>query len=167
MPRRRSKRIFIFFSIILIVCYTVGFYFWEVYLFSHYLGGYNQYGLPVQSSHSGYWFFLSAWPVWTFPLFCLLAIIFFVYFIRSSKSARGYLKLLDRNQKNEDKINQLLLEAEDLKHKLSRARKKTHLQKKYHQLEQEFSALRNEYEQSLDFIEKLLDKLQKEDEFKE
>lgn len=164
MPRPRSKRTFIFLTIIGIIFYTVGFYFWEVYLFSHYLGGYNQYGLPVQSSHSGYWFFLSAWPVWTFPLFCMLGVIFLVYLFRSSKVARRHLKLLDRNQSNEDKINQLLLDVDRLNHQLNRARKKTHLQKKYHQLEQDFSALRNEYEQSLDFIEKLLDKMQKEDE---
>ena len=67
-------------TIIAVILASVSYYFWEDYLFSHFLGGYDQYGLPKQVSYQGFYFFFAAWPLWLYPLFllCLLAGILYL-----------------------------------------------------------------------------------------
>ncbi|WP_133128348.1 hypothetical protein [Legionella nagasakiensis] len=138
---------------------VVGFYFWETYLLTHYLGGYNEYGLPVQHSYPGFYFFLYAWPLWLFPVFVLLVIMSFFQWYRVVKSHKKRQVLTEALVNKEVQIEELREELRTLKNKFDKIKGYSLLQEEYRQLEDEFFALQKDYERSLNFIEKLLEKI--------
>ncbi|AHE66135.1 hypothetical protein [Legionella oakridgensis] len=138
---------------------AVGYYFWEAYLLTHYLGGYDQYGLPVQRSYPGFHFFFHAWPLWFFPMIVILAIMIFLQWLRMAKVRREKQILTKILADKTLIIEELHEELHALKTKLDKVRDNSLLEEKYEQLEDELFSLEEDYERSLNFIEKLLEKV--------
>lgn len=58
--------------LLLIVAYVL----WSNYLDSHFIGTFDQYGLPVQFSQTGWSLLFIAWPLWAIPLMVIQALIY-------------------------------------------------------------------------------------------
>lgn len=166
MNSSQLKTKIFFLTIIAVVLASVSYYFWEDYLFSHFLGGYDQYGLPKQVSHQGFYFFISAWPVWLYPIFllCLLAgILYLIGFDEKIKAARQNYLQTQKIRKEKQALKQELQNVHgQLDATRAQLRKKVdQLKSKNLQVEEEYSDLMAEYQKSLSIIEKLLVEQQK------
>ncbi|WP_147286409.1 hypothetical protein [Legionella londiniensis] len=137
-----------------VVFIAIGYYFWESFLYVHYLGGFDAYGLPVQLSYPGFSFFFYSWPLWGFPLLLALMIGVFLYLHLKIKDFEAIqeIKAKLEAQKNE-------MESLSLMHKARKNEMDVRLKNKYEQLQNEFTSLQSEYQRSLDFIEKLLEQM--------
>jgi len=47
---------------------AAGFHIWEVYLSNHFIGTYDEYGIPYKFSGHGWRLMLIGWPIWVNPL---------------------------------------------------------------------------------------------------
>jgi len=55
---------------------TAGFHLFEVFLHNHFLGTYDEQGLPYKFSESGWELLLRAWPIWFVPMLIVILILF-------------------------------------------------------------------------------------------
>jgi len=53
---------------------TVGIHFWEIYLSNHFMGAFNQYGLPSKTFRTGWLLMVDAWVLWVIPAFVILLV---------------------------------------------------------------------------------------------
>ncbi len=53
---------------------TAAFHFWQLYLYNHFLGSFDMYGLPGHLSRSGWYLLIDAWPLWSVPVFVALSV---------------------------------------------------------------------------------------------
>lgn len=58
---------------------SAGFHLWETYLGRHFIGGYDQYGLPSTFSRSGWYLLIDASPLWLIPALTLTLISLLAY----------------------------------------------------------------------------------------
>lgn len=113
---------------------TAGFHFWEVYLGTHYLGGFNEYGLPADFSRTGWALLIDAFTLWAVPsLICaLIASLLTGFFLTrepnqtpNSESDEENMPLTSPSKtgmSSSDLVNQL--EIQKLKRKLELAKSK-------------------------------------------
>lgn len=142
---------------------AVAYYFWETFLFEHYLGGYDEFGLPIQRSHPGFYFLLHAWPLWVFPLIFVFIVLWLLRLTKSQK-ADSRIKALEKELKLKEKeLDSLRLDLELTKKEVKKTRIERNLKQDYQELEEEFEVLMEEYQQSQKFIEKLLAKINSEE----
>lgn len=187
-----SRKLKLTFVTLFVIWLASGYYFWEKYLNEHYLGSYDQYGLPIQLSNPGYDLVYHAWFLWAFPLITLFIPMLYwslsniVKFKALSKTlaskcdrleieinAKDYelkskIEEFDRKEQ-EYIINEQKNETESLReYNEVYASFKEHqiehqkLQNNYLQLEKKLQNLQIDYKKSLQFIEKLLAKIKKE-----
>lgn len=142
---------------------AITFYFWERYLFRHFLGGFNAQGLSIPVSKPGYSFFIKAWPLWLFPL-ALYYLIMRVYKKKRIEGLKAHVRLIEQERINQtEKIETLEKELQVISDYSSRQSLTTFNSESKKQLEMDYQALQKDYQLSLDFIEKLLLKLKAED----
>lgn len=158
-----SKKLIFFYLTIIAISIAIAFYFWELYLLRHYLGGYDAYGLPVRQSRSGFLFFLQAWPVWLFPVGIALLAMLFVLINKTQTHKAEMNELKKELEEQKAKYETLLLEEQSVKKKLEKVKGYAHLQDKYRKLEKEYFALKKDYQRSLNFTERLLEKIPKQE----
>jgi septal ring factor EnvC (AmiA/AmiB activator) len=141
-----------------VIALVVSYYFWESFLYTHYLGGYDQYGLPIQLSHPGFYFFIASWPIWLFPVAILLAMMFMFVTVKARKLLKHVHQLKSDIKEKSEALDAVKLELELAEKEVKKTQSMTALKRDHKDLEQEFSALMAEYQQSQAFIEHLLDK---------
>ena len=124
---------------------AVAYYFWESYLYVHYLGGYDAYGLPVQLTYPGFSFFFYSWPLWGFPVLLILLTGILLYLYQLVKDHEKIEKMQAENKKMQAK-----LETMELMHQ-------TTTNEAYDTLRDKYDDLQREYQRSLNFIEKMLE----------
>lgn len=158
-----SKKLTFFYLAVLAILIAITFYVWELYLLRHYLGGYDDYGLPIRQSRSGFSFFLVAWPVWLFPvgLTLLAMLLVLVNKTQMHKAEMSAQKEVLEEQKT--KYEALLFQEQSVKKKLEKVKGYAHLQDKHRKLEKEYLALKKDYQRSLNFTERLLEKIPKQE----
>lgn len=139
------KKYLLILVILAVMVLAVTFYFWESFLYVHYLGGYDAYGLPVQLTHPGFSFFFYSWPLWGFPVLVILL--------------TGILLYLHRLVQDHEKIKNMQAENKKIKAKLETAEltHQTTTNDAYETLQDKYDELQREYQRSLDFIEKMLE----------
>jgi hypothetical protein len=180
------SKIKIIFITLFVIWVASGYYFWEKYLYEHYIGAYDQYGLPIQQSNPGFDLLIKAWYLWTFPMISLLIPIGFWIFNKVNKFKANYkiltkkfykleietnsLKYELKTQKSEfDKKEQdyllseqrqetaILRERQELNNSLAECKKQNQkISVNYQQLEKNFHSVLIDYRKSLQFTEKLL-----------
>ncbi|WP_133130401.1 hypothetical protein [Legionella yabuuchiae] len=149
--------------IIFVVGMAVAYYFWEVFLFAHYLGGYDEYGLPIQRSHSGFYFFIQAWPLWVFPLLIVVLLIVFLAFVFQREKEHQMKRLRAEIIEREKALEALEMELELVRKEVKKTRIERNLKKELDELEEEFAILMEEYQQCQQFIETLLQKIKQQE----
>ena len=155
----RTQTSFILFLAFIVIALAIAFYFWELYLLRHYLGGYDSYHLPIQQSHTGFSFFITSWPLWLFPV-VLTSTVLIISFQRAKlRQKHKMASLKDELHGLKEKYNALLAKEHAMKNKLTKVKGYTHLQNKHRKLEEEYLALKKDYNRSLDFAEKLLENI--------
>ena len=60
---------------IVLVILTIGFAAWEDYLNDHFVGTFDQYGLPSQFFRTGWPLIIDAWPFWLIPSVLLVLLV--------------------------------------------------------------------------------------------
>jgi len=148
---KKLKFLYLFFAVFLL---TVSFYFWERYLLNHFLGGYDQYGLPAQQSATGFFFFLAGWPVWSFPLLVIFSSWFFVSNIKNERRREIKSDIASKLVEKELECTQLYQEVRALEAALKST---AGYKDEYADLDKAFCALAKDYKRSLELIEQLLD----------
>lgn len=110
---------------IILALHTVLYVLWRHYLSDHFLGSFDEYGIPSNIFHTGWGIMLSEWPLWLVPtlygvvLFNLIGYTITGY-LRSKKDKTRFLNE-QKNQKTEEikAKNQMdfkhALELEELK----------------------------------------------------
>ncbi len=142
----------------LVMIMSILFYFWELYLYDHFLGGYDEYGIPMQASKNGIRLFFTSWPLWAFPAF-IMGLLVWAKFAGTKKRVAQKVEVLESMLAALEKD----IEANTETHETTARRLKSvqalykKCKKENDALEDEFSVLMDEYQQSLDFIEKLLE----------
>lgn len=160
--RNHSLKIkMILITVLAVLLIAVSYYFWEDYLFSHFLGGYDQHGLPKQQSYSGFYFFAAAWPLWLYPIFLfslLSGILYMIGFDEKIREARQHYDYIQIIKKQKEELEEELQDArEQIDAILAMGRKKNKkLKAQLEHTEQELKTVMVEYEKSLSVIEKLL-----------
>ncbi|MGQ3888423.1 hypothetical protein ACQUW5_05250 [Legionella sp. CNM-1927-20] len=148
--------------IVVVTFLSSAFYFWEQYLLAHFLGGFQESAKPIMHSRPGFHFFFTAWPIWVFPLIISNLLIILL-------GRRYYQIMLRRIQKLKQERLKLQHEIQELRLKLVNLNKQTNqsikdtAHKEYDALQIAYNNLVNDYKQSTDFIEKLLDKINQND----
>ncbi len=137
-----------------------GFYFWEQYLLDHFLGGFHEQGMPVIHSGKGFYFFFKVWPVWAFPLIVNNLLILFLAKKYYQFVVHRFWQLRQERFKLKNEIKELQRKLINLNHSQSATRSVAN--KDYNALEKAYNNLASDYQQSTDFIEKLLDKINKQ-----
>lgn len=67
---------------------TAGFHFWETYLYNHFIGGFNEFGLPDNYSDTGWGLMIDAWPLWLIPTILAVVLSLIIsYFYREYRSS--------------------------------------------------------------------------------
>ncbi|GGI88752.1 hypothetical protein GCM10007966_16860 [Legionella impletisoli] len=148
---------------VVVIGMAVAYYFWEVFLFAHYLGGYDEYGLPIQRSHPGFYFFIQAWPLWVFPIFIVILLVLFLTSIFQREKEQKINHLKAEMIEHEKALEALELELELVRKEVKKTRIERNLKKELEELEEEFAVLMEDYQQSQQFIEKLLQKIKQQE----
>lgn len=107
-------------SAIILSLLTTGLQLWQVYLAEHFLGGFNEYGLPANFSRNGWGLMWDALPLWLVPtlIFALLAIFFTLTFkIATDSSSEIQTQPLSPSKPEESEIRAGMTDA-DLLHAL-------------------------------------------------
>lgn len=153
MKFNKLKFLYLFFAVFIV---TVGFFFWEQYLLNHFLGGYDEYGLPAQKSATGFYFFIKTWPVWSYPLLIFVTISFFINGHKSvvREYQNDYLtqKLTEKTLSCEQFHN----EVRALNSTIQSLERHAQLKNDYDKLIDLYAKLNEDYQRSLDFVEKIL-----------
>lgn len=110
---------------VVLIILTIGFVIWEDYLRDHFVGAFDQYGLPSQFFRTGLPLMIDAWPIWVIPSVLLVIItitieqVFFHFSnIKKQKIAEENIKktaiIAETKGKNQIEFNRAL-EIEGLK----------------------------------------------------
>ncbi|QRN02749.1 hypothetical protein GH742_02025 [Legionella sp. MW5194] len=142
-----------------VVVLAVLYYFWEYYLFNYYLGGFTHEGYLVQRSQTGLHFFLSVWPLWAFPLAVGIGLTL-LWHEATLNQARRRIEQLEE----ERALQPLPRHEDDIEKKRVGTPHETapmqkilpDVTKEYEELKTAHETLQQDYQASLDFIEKLL-----------
>ena len=113
---------------------TVGFAFWQDYLREHFVGGFDQYGLPSQFFRTGWPLALDAWPIRVTPSVLLIILVQTIdriirHFADSKKekiaseNAQKMAEIGEAKGKNQMEFNRSL-EIESLKQQVEILKKK-------------------------------------------
>ncbi|KTD46801.1 hypothetical protein Lrub_1723 [Legionella rubrilucens] len=142
-----------------VVVLAVLYYFWEYYLFNHYLGGFTHEGYLVQRSQTGLHFFLSVWPLWAFPLAVGIGLTL-LWHQATLNQARRRIEQLEEERAMQQAARR---EAEVEKKPVGMDQETAPMQKilpdvnnEFEELKTAHETLQQDYQASLDFIEKLL-----------
>jgi hypothetical protein len=60
---------------VVLIILIVGFVLWEDYLRDHFVGAFDQYGLPSQFFRTGLPLMIDAWPIWVIPSVLLVLLV--------------------------------------------------------------------------------------------
>jgi hypothetical protein len=74
MNFNKKTRQIIALAVVLIIL-TIGFAAWQDYLNEHFVGTFDQYGLPSQFFRTGWPLIIDAWPIWLIPSVLLVLIV--------------------------------------------------------------------------------------------
>ena len=127
-----QQRIVLAILLVIIIALTTGYILWGNYLETHFVGTFDQYGLPSKLFRSGWALMLDAWPLWLFPavfisiLVRASEIMFRRYFLELSKADLAKLeiekteqtKIIHTHEKKEHDFNHAL-EIETLKQQVN------------------------------------------------
>lgn|GEM_PF-3695374 len=143
----------------LTIVLVIGYYFWEQYLLNHYLGGFDENGLLVAHSHTGFWFMMKAWPVWAYPL-AVLAVVMIFWKQKRIHDLHDHIRLIEQNRITlQNEVSDLQKEVKLLNDEQYRIQQESLIQTDYKALRTAYAELKDDYNQSLEFIEKLLEKI--------
>jgi len=136
-------------SIAHVLSISLLFYFWLYYLRHHFLGGFDFLRRPVANSATGLYFFIKAWPVWSFPL--LLLIWGWALWQGQRRAIRHerLQRFVQQSNQQQRHINELQLKLE----------KHAQLENEWQLSQTAYRELLQDYQRSTDFIEKLLARL--------
>lgn len=138
-----------------VVVLAVLYYFWEYYLFNHYLGGFTHEGYLVQRSHTGLHFFLSVWPLWAFPLAVGVGLTL-LWHEATLNQARQRIEQLEQERASWHEASVVKPPVEKHPEAARTPDMIPAVNKEYDKLKTDHEALQQDYQASLDFIEKLL-----------
>ncbi|WP_131782661.1 hypothetical protein [Legionella gresilensis] len=148
--------------IVVVTFLSSGFYFWEQYLLTHFLGGFQEPNMPIMHSSPGFHFFFKAWPIWIFPLIINSLIIILLGRKYYQVFQKRISKLKQENLRLQNEIKELKFKLIKLNDKVNKSICKVD-QEKHKALQIAYDNLAYDYKQSTDFIEKLLDKINQHD----
>jgi hypothetical protein len=118
-------------SVILILL-TIAFAMWGYYLNHHFVGSFDEYGIPSEIFHSGWDIGTQEWPVWVIPSFFFLALFALAFFLISDylstkipkqdthKAEETIVKITEAKQLNFTRaleLEELKQQVDILKHK--------------------------------------------------
>ncbi|STX52687.1 Uncharacterised protein [Legionella busanensis] len=144
--------------IVVVTFLSSGFYFWEQYLLAHFLGGFQEPDIPIMHSSPGFHFFFKAWPIWIFPLIINNLFITLIGKKYYQVFIKRIAKLKQERLKLQNEIKELKFKLIKLNDEVNKSRRNVD-QEKHKALQIAYDNLVNDYKQSTDFIEKLLDKI--------
>lgn len=81
ITRSRTYTAFVGVLAFLLAWLTAAFHFWRLYLYNHFLGSFDMYGLPGHLSRSGWYLLIDAWPLWLVPAIVTLSIAVIVMLV--------------------------------------------------------------------------------------
>jgi hypothetical protein len=138
---------------------AIGFYFWEHYLERHFLGAFNAEGLPIPYSQTGFHLFIKTWPLWLFPL-AMCWVIMAIWKQKRIKGLRAHVALIEQERINQQtQIVEMQAEIHLLNEHINKQDLECYKNENDSLLQADYAALKEDYHQSKEFIEKLLDKL--------
>lgn len=103
---------------------AAGFHLWENYLSNHFIGTYDEYGIPYKFSGHGWRLMLRGWPIWVVPTFLALAIALLIKSYISFTSKHQYPRFRRSyavSQESSGKAVAKQLQTEKLKRALAAA----------------------------------------------
>lgn len=111
---------------------TYCFHLYERYLMNHFVGGYDDMGLPTDFSRSGWLLLYDAWPIWIMPLVTIIGLAIAGYYIYDYIQRGQHKKILQPDIDDTDDFHASRspdmvldkLEIQKLKHKLAVAEEK-------------------------------------------
>ena len=84
---------------------TAGFVFWQNYLYDHFMGTFDAYGLPSQSFRTGWPLMIDAWPFWFFPSLLMIILVQVSLWVIQQTSKSKQQKEQEENSKKTTAIN--------------------------------------------------------------
>lgn len=135
---------------------AVVYYFWELYLSCHFLGGFNHQGDALALSATGIWFFLQVWPVWLVPLIAGLILMRF-WKLRRIRQLHAHVALIEQERINlQQQLHIAQTEKQVLNEYIYRQDVQVTQDDDYQRLLAAFTELREEYRQSTELLDSLL-----------
>ncbi len=135
----RSIRTTLMITIIAISAAVIaaGFHLWEVYIQNHFIGVFDEHGLPSDQIISGWDMFVHAWPVWSVPTGVVLVLFLTIFLFRKKSALEEDYEFEEDYEDEGEGVGEgpELTTSETGQHHLEKAELKGKLAEKKHRLE--------------------------------